>query len=61
MSADAPAVRELRLIVGFDGSPGHAGARYRVPPAVGSAIHRMVGAVAVNLARHSPVPVTIVP
>ena len=26
-----------------------------------SAIHRMVGAVAVNLAHHSPVPVTIVP
>ena len=26
-----------------------------------SAVHRMVGSVAVNLARHSPVPVTIVP
>ena len=26
-----------------------------------SAMHRMVGSVAVNLARHSPVPVTIVP
>jgi len=26
-----------------------------------SAMHRVVGSVAVNLARHSPVPVTIVP
>jgi len=26
-----------------------------------SAMHRMVGSVAVNLARHSPVPVTVVP
>jgi nucleotide-binding universal stress UspA family protein len=26
-----------------------------------SAMHRMVGSVVVNLARHSPVPVTIVP
>jgi nucleotide-binding universal stress UspA family protein len=26
-----------------------------------SAMHRMVGSVAVNLAHHSPVPVTIVP
>jgi nucleotide-binding universal stress UspA family protein len=26
-----------------------------------SLMHRMVGAVAVNLARHSPVPVTVVP
>jgi hypothetical protein len=52
MSAETPRIRELHLIVGFDGSP----AAMRASP-----MHRMVGSVAVNLARHSTVPVTIVP
>ena len=47
------------------GDPGTAGGPAEVVVievgSSSSAMHRMVGSVAVNLARHSPVPVIIVP
>jgi len=112
MNAEVPQVRELHLVVGFDGSPPAVRAldtaarllSVRPPGRItvawvahvtsevqfsadavaivendfdqaarpddvvvilvgssSSAMHRMVGSVAVNLAHHAPVPVTIVP
>jgi nucleotide-binding universal stress UspA family protein len=70
MTTAPPPTQFVHLVVGYDGSPPASralDAAVRVKPGaivVGSsshATHRVVGSVAIGLARHSPVPLIIVP
>jgi nucleotide-binding universal stress UspA family protein len=61
----APSAGFLPIVVGYDGSaPASRALDAAVRLLLGNsshATHRMVGSVAVSLARHSPVPLVIVP
>jgi nucleotide-binding universal stress UspA family protein len=77
MTTPPPPARDLHLVVGYDGSPPAGRALEAAATAIGAdhpdgtvvivvgssshAMHRMVGSVAVSLARHSPVPLVVVP
>jgi len=67
MATATPPTGFLHLVVGYDGSPPASraldGAVRLLQGRTGriDVVHRVVGSVAVSLARHSPVPVVIVP
>ncbi len=76
MNAAAPPTGNLYLVVGYDGSPpairalaaaagiqdDHPGDTVVIVAGSSShAMHRVVGSVAVSLARRSPVPLVVVP